>query len=84
MNYDNLIKDTLAQNKLIQVNEKIFLTKNQIEILTRYQIPFEQCSSIKEIIFLIEEILESGDFDEDLEVVSSSLQEFDYYVNYKK
>lgn len=84
MNYDNLIKDTLAQNKLIQVNEKIYLTKNQIEILTRYQIPFEQCSSIKEIIFLIEEILESGDFDEDLEVVSSSLQEFDYYVNYKK
>ncbi len=84
MNYDNLINDTLAQNKLIQVNEKIYLTKNQIEILTRYQIPFEQCSSIKEIIFLIEEILESGDFDEDLEVVSSSLQEFDYYVNYKK
>lgn len=84
MNYDELIKETLEKNTLVQINSNIYLTKAQIEVLKRYQIPFEQCITINEIIILIEELLESGYAEEDLENVSNSLAEFDYYANYKK
>lgn len=84
MNYDNLINETIEKNKLIQIKENIYLTQYQIDILKKYQIPYESCNSINEIIFFVEELLETGDYLEDLETVSESLGEFDYYNNYKK
>lgn len=84
MNYDNLINETIEKNKLIQIKENIYLTQYQIDILKKYQIPYESCNSINEIIFLIEDLLETEWYLEDLENVSESLGEFDYYNNYKK
>lgn len=84
MNYDNLINETIEKNKLIQIKENIYLTQYQIDILKKYKIPYESCNSINEILFLIEDLLETGWYVEDLENVSESLGEFDYYNNYKK
>ena len=78
-----MIQETINQNKLIQLNEKIYLNYNQIEVLKKYRIPYENCTSINEIIFYIEELLEEDEY-EDLENISKSLAEIDYYKNYKK
>ena len=83
MDIEKNIQETINQNKLIQVNEKIYLSYNQIEVLKKYKIPFKNCTSINEIIFYIEELLEENEY-EDLENISQSLAEFDYYKNYKK
>lgn len=85
MKYDDLINDTLNQNKLIKINDKFYLTTYQVEVLKKYQIPYESCNSLNEIIFYIEDILNEDTNDvEDLENISTMLAENDYYQNYKK
>lgn len=85
MKYDDLINEILSQNKKIEINGKFYLTSYQIEVLEKYKIPYASCNSIGEIIFYIEDILnEDNNNAEDLENVSSSLAESDYYLNYKK
>lgn len=85
MDYQQIINNTLNQNKMVSIQGKFYLTVYQIEVLKKYQIPYETCNSINEIIFYIEEILndDTNDFD-DLETVSLALSETDYYQNYKK
>ena len=85
MNYETIINNIAEKNKLIKVNEKITLTNYQIEVLEKYQIPYSTCNSINEIIFYIEDILNEDSNDcEDLENISTTLAEVDYYYNYKK
>lgn len=85
MNFDTILNDTINKNKLVQVNDKLYLTNYQIEVLEKYQIPYQNCNSINEIIFYIEDILndDSNDY-EDLENISVNMAEMDYYQNYKK
>lgn len=83
MNYEKIINSTISKNKLIKINEKIYLTKEQIEILKKYQIPYH-CNFLNELIFYIEEILQENPDFEDLENLSLSLAEIDYYSNYRK
>jgi len=85
MQYDHDITHFLQSKKLICINGKYYLTNEQIEVLKKYQIPYEQCASINEIVFYIEEILNTDCADcEDLEMISASLAEVDYYQNYRK
>ena len=83
MKIDKIIQETLNKNKLVKVNEKIYLTTYQIEILKKYQIPYESCNTINEIVYYMQELLEDEEY-EDLENVSLSLSEMDYYHYYKK
>ena len=78
MNLEDLISSTINNNTLVKVNEKIYLTKYQIEVLDRFHIEYNYCSDIKEIIFLIEDILDT-DYDEELDELAKNLQEFSYY-----
>lgn len=80
---DKMIQDIVEDHSLIKVNDQLYLKKYQIEILDLYHIAYQNCSSISEILFLIDEVLESDDFDA-LEEVARDLQEFHYYHNTKK
>ena len=63
----------------------MMLTNHEIEVLDRYKIPYKKCNSLKEIIFEIEEIIEDSDIvDEDLDYISSTISERDYYQNTNK
>lgn len=85
MDYEYIINDNIEKNRLIKINDKIYLNVNQIEVLKKYQIPYETCSSFNELIFYIEEVLNECDLEmEDLENVSLTLSELDYYQNYHK
>lgn len=63
----------------------IYLSKQDQEILKRYNFQYEKYSNIKSLIFDIEEYLNdnSGQM-EDLENVASYLSEFNYYHNTNK
>lgn len=85
MDYEIMINDLVKEHELIKVNERITLTQYQKEVLEKYQIPYNTCNSMNEIIFYIEDILNEDCIDcEDLESVSTTLAEVDYYSNYKK
>lgn len=78
MDIEKLINDAINDNSLVKISDKIYLTKYQIAILERFHIEYNTCSDIKEILFLIEDYLEN-DYEEELDELAKSLQEFSYY-----
>ena len=70
-------------NSLNNING-LLLTNKEIEILDRYNIDYKKCISLKEVIYLIEDTLDLEEDSEDLELISQSISERDYYQNTNK
>lgn len=81
-----LIDETIHNHSLVKINDQLYLKKFQIEILDLYHIDYRKCSSVSEILFLIEDAITNGEVEDEeaLEEVSLSLQEFNYYHNTNK
>ena len=78
---DEIVKETHESLKLNKINDNLYLTNKEIEVLDRYDIDYH--TSIEELLFNLDEILNENDY-EDLEEVSNSIAEFNYYHNTKK
>ena len=61
-NLDKELDEIFKQNELEKINDKLYLTRNQIDILERYDIEYKS-KSIDELIFEIEDILNYEDSD---------------------
>ena len=59
----------------------LMLTNWEISVLEQYHVPYQKCLSLKEILYEIEEVLQDQDDCLELENVSSSISERDYYQN---
>ncbi len=83
---ESLVNESIQNNTFLKVNDKLYLKKYQKEILDYYHIDYQKCSSISEILFLIDEVLENEEVDDydKLEELALSLQEFNYYHNTNK
>ena len=81
ININDLVDDKYMHK---EINKGIFLSDYQIEVLTRYQIDPYKCSSINELIYLIDEVLEDEEDADDLDSVSREIIEFNYYTNTNK
>lgn len=62
----------------------LLLTNYEIQVLEKYNINYNSVSSLKEIIFLVEDILSDDSTLDDLENISQSIAERDYYMNTNK
>ena len=81
--YEDLIKQTHEDLKLNKINDKLYLTNKQIEVLEKYDINYH--TNIESLIFELEEILNDSNGElVDLEEVSNSISEFNYYHNVNK
>ena len=81
--FDKIIKDMdFNSNSLNSING-LLLSNKEIEILDKYSINFKNCSSLKEVIYLIEKILDEDNYS-DLDMISQSISERDYYQNTNK
>lgn len=73
-----------AQNDMPHLqNNGLYLSVNQINILKRNNINYQTCTSVRQLIMLIEDELMYED-NEELENLSIELSDFDYYHNYNK
>ena len=82
---NELIDETINNHSLIKINDKLYLKKYQMDVLDYYHISYKNCSSVSELLFLINEVLESeGSEANILEEIAQSLQEFQYYNNTNK
>ena len=79
---DRVIQDIFEENQLEKINDKLYLTRKQIDILKRNDIDYSN-KSIDELMFEIEDILNQED-NEELERLSMDLAEFNYYHNTNK
>ena len=82
-NINELLNDIdFNKNKLVKVNEKLYLTNYQIEVLNKYEIDFQNLN-LSSIIFLGEEILEEDDYDDLDEVMKLKKVILDIYSKNK-
>lgn len=86
-NIEELLNDLdFEKNKLHQTKNRLALTGYEIEVLKKYQIPYDRYHNEKEVLQEIEVIipeLEPEEQDE-LDQVSMSIAERDYYKNTNK
>ena len=83
---DNFVRKTMQNNKLNKIN-KIYLSNKQVQILNKYNIDYQNVIDIKELIFKVEDYINSNwSFNDlnDLEILSQELSEFNYYYNINK
>lgn len=84
-NIDELVNSLdFKSNSLKDCGNGIFLTNFEKSVLNRYNIDYSKYNDLKGIIFEIEEILNYEVSDEDLEQVSKTIAERDYYQNTNK
>lgn len=85
-NIDDLVgRIDFFSGKYKDIGNGILLTNKEIEVLDRYNIPYKNCNSLKDIIFEVEEVIADMDaVDEELDDVSASISERDYYQNTNK
>lgn len=87
-NINDLINEIdFESNSLEKINDNLYLSKNEMEILKKYNIDYINVNSMNELIYRIEDIL-NYEFDNpdyiDLELVSQNLSERNYYINTNK
>lgn len=85
---NNEIKNILnninfENNKLIKINNNLYLTNNQINTLKTYNIDYETSNSLRDLMIKIEEVLNYEDIEE-LEILLNTLNERNYYENTNK
>ena len=73
----------IEDNKLIKVNNNLYLTQNQIDILKRYNIEYKTANSIRDLMIKIEYVLDYTNYEE-LENLLNLLSERNYYENTNK
>ena len=82
---DSLIEEMdFSRNFLNDCGNNVILTNFEIDVLKKYHIDYLNCSCLKDIIFLVEDILNEDSTLEDLETISKSISERDYYLNTNK
>lgn len=83
-NIDELVSNLdFDKNSLKDCGNGIFLTNFEIQVLEKYHIDYKKTVSLKEILFEVEDIL-NDDYYDDLENISKSIAERDYYLNSNK
>ena len=81
---NNILKSIdIESNKLIKINNNLYLTNNQINILKRYNINYETSNSIRDLMIRIEDITLYEE-NEELENLLDNLNEINYYKNTNK
>ena len=86
INGENIdIDDLISQNYMHrEIKKGIFLSDYQLSILSNYGININSISSINDLMFQIDEILDVETDCDDLELVSKEISEFNYYANTNK
>lgn len=87
LDLENIIKEIdFTPGKFVTCKNGLMLTNMEIDVLKRFNIDYENCSTLKEIIYLIEDILNEDEFSDldELEHISSTISERDYYQNTNK
>lgn len=74
-----------SENKFLKKYGNIYITDEQVEILKNYGIYIDNYSNLNELVYDIENYLNDSSMPlDDLEWVSQSLSEYNYYNNTNK
>ena len=66
MDIDRIVSETHKNMSMNKINDRLYLSNNQIDILNRYDIEYKS-KTIEELLFELDEILNDNNDYEDLE-----------------
>lgn len=72
---DDELNKIIKDNELNKINDKVYLTNYQIEVLEKNNIPFQNCQDLQELLIYLEDIID----DEELDEIADEISEFSYY-----
>ena len=82
---NELVKEVYSDKSMLKMRRNgIYLSDNDIEVLNRYDINYNNYSSLSSLLFEIEQVLNESYSADDLEELSKSLAELNYYNNTNK
>lgn len=82
LNIDEIIP---SENNFLRKYQNIYISEKQKEVLDKYGLNIEKYNNINELIFDIEEYLNESYIElDDLEWVSQTISEYNYYNNTNK
>ena len=89
MNNDYNIEELVGQldfqkNEFVDIGTGVLLTNGEIDVLKRYEIDYKNCFSLKELLYKIEGVIDTEEDIEELDAISASIAERDYYQNTNK
>lgn len=85
ININELVKEVYSDKSMLKMRKNgIYLSDNDIEVLNRYDINYNNYSSLSSLLFEIEQVLNELYSADDLEELSKSLAELNYYNNTNK
>ena len=76
-------KIDFSSNQLNQVGN-LLLTNVEMEILDLYEINYRNCKDLKQLLAKIERVIDEEEDCDDLDLISMSIAERDYYQNTNK
>ena len=81
---EKLVSDINFNDNFIGYNNNgIVLTNREVDILKRNNIDYNKFTSVSELVYEIDDIIEET-LDEELDEVASNIVERNYYLNTKK
>lgn len=82
---DNELDIVPSEDKFLKKYNNIYITDYQVNILKKYGIDVKEYNDLNELIYTIEKILNNSIDDlTDLDYVSETLSEYNYYNNINK
>ena len=81
--YISEVASNLDLSNTLQEVNGFLLTAKECQVLDQFGVDYKSCNSLKEVLFEIEGVLEEQ-YDDQLEDVSISISERDYYQNSNK
>lgn len=82
-NIDELVNEIDFEKNMHKKINNMLLTEHQIDVLKRYDIDYNKCSNMSELLYYIDECLDEMD-NEELELVANEISEINYYMNTNK
>ncbi len=76
-------KIDFSSNQLNQVGN-LLLTNVEIEVLELYEIDYKSCKNLKQLLTKIDRVIDEEEDCDDLDLISMSIAERDYYQNTNK
>ncbi len=80
---DEELNSIINNNKLIKNKKGVVLKDYYIDVLRKFDIDVDSCSSYKEILYYIDEIINNEELEEDeydlLDEISKEIAEINYY-----
>ena len=80
---EKIMRETTEKETLEKVNDHLYLTKYQIDVLNRFSISIQDMKDVRELLYYLSDIALDEEYDE-LEEVAREINDYYYYHEMRK